>query len=387
MPIFRYRGYNASGGSAVGTVEADGIKDAAAKVKAMGYYPKEIEAASRKRGRWRLKRPDTHALPALTRQLSVLLASGVPLVEALRALSKEARGDWRERLVDLREKVAGGLSLSRALDAHEKVFPEFYRNMVAAGEQSGTQDVVLDRLADFLESQESVRARVRTAMVYPLFMAGVGMVVLSFLFTFVVPKIVRVFENYEAALPLPTVILIGISDFFVNYWWALIILAGLLGYAGRRALEKHRPAVDGLLMRAFPSLFLARFSRSLGFLLEGGLPMLRSLELAGKTTGNAWLNGVIRRAGVRVTEGARLSASLEGFPPVMLELVATGEKSGRLSEVLDKAANTYETDFDRKVQRALALLEPVMILLMGAVVGFIVFAVLLPMFQLNQLIG
>lgn len=387
MPIFKYRGYSSTGGSSAGTVEADGLKDAAAKIKAMGLYPREIELASQRKRWWAAKRTDAASLPSVTRQLSVLLASGVPLVEALRALSREARGSWRDVLVDIREKVAGGASLSRALEEHDGVFPEFYRSMVAAGEQSGTQDRVLDRLADFLESQAAVKSKVRTAMVYPLFMAGVGIVVLAFLFTFVVPKIVKIFENSEAALPLPTVILMGISDFFVGYWWALLLAVAAAVWQGRKLHGRHRKSVDRLLLRTFQSLYLSRFARTLSFLLEGGLPMLRSLELAGRTTGNQWLNDIIRRAEGRVTEGSRLSASLEGMPPVMLELVGTGERSGRLPEVLGRAADTYETEFDRKVQRALALMEPVMILLMGVIVGFVVFAVLLPMFQMNQLIG
>lgn len=386
MPIYKYRGYSAGGAETSGTIEADGLKDAASKVKALGLYPKDIGLSSQKR-RWRLKLTnEADRLPSVTRQLSVLLASGVPLVEALRALSRESRGELKNMLVDIREKVAAGSSLSRAMEDHGRTFPEFYRNMVAAGEHSGTLERVLDRLAGFLESQSSVRNKVRVAMIYPSFMAAVGAVVLSFLFTFVVPKIVKIFEDTESALPLPTKILIAISNLFVNYWWALALAAILAAYWGRKLLAGHREAVDRRLMRAFESLYLSRFARTLGFLLAGGLPMLRSLELAGKTSGNLWLNNIVKNAEARVTEGSRLSAALEGLPPVMLELVATGERSGKLAEVLEKAADTYETDFDRKVQKALALVEPVMILAMGIVVGFIVFAVLLPMFQLNQLI-
>jgi general secretion pathway protein F len=386
MPIFKYRGYNSGGSETAGTIEADGMQDAIAKVKAQGLYPRTVEPAAGKK-RWSfLRRHDTRRLPSLTRELSVLLASGVPLVESLRALSREAGGQWQALLVDVREKVVAGASLSRALGDYEGIFPEFYRNMVAAGEQSGKLDSVLERLADFLESQALMKDKVRTAMVYPLFMASVGVVILGFLFAFVVPKIVRIFADTQSALPLPTVILVGISNFFVHYWWALVLFILALAYFGRKTSRKHREGVDRLLFRSFQSLYLSRFARTLSFLLEGGLPMLSSLELAGRTSGNLWLRNIVHQAEGKVSEGASLSASLEGLSPVMLELIDTAERSGRMVDVLGKAADTYQTEFDRQTQKALALLEPVMILLMGLVVGFIVFAVLLPMFQLNQVI-
>jgi general secretion pathway protein F len=386
MPIFKYHGYTSGGSESAGTVEADGRQDAVAKVKALGLYPKNVEPAAGKR-RWSsFRRHDVRRLPSLTRELAVLLSAGVPLVESLRALSREAGGEWQALLVDVREKVVAGASLSRALEDYGGIFPEFYRNMVAAGEQSGKLDRVLERLADFLESQALMKDKVKTAMVYPLFMASVGVVILGFLFAFVVPKIVRIFEDTQSALPLPTVILVGISNFFVHYWWAMVLLIPALAYVGRKMVRKHREGADRLLFRAFQSLYLSRFARTLSFLLEGGLPMLSSLDLAGRTSGNLWLRNVVHRAAAKVSEGAGLAASLEGLSPVMLELIDTGERSGRMVDVLGKAAHTYETEFDRQTQKALALLEPVMILLMGLVVGFIVFAVLLPMFQLNQVI-
>jgi len=386
MPIYKYRGYTPGGAESAGTVEAEGARDAVSKVRALGLYPRDIELTGREQKWWKFKRPEADRLPEVTRQLSVLLAAGVPLVEAIRAMSRESRGRWKSLLVEIREKVAGGSSLSRAMEDHEDIFPEFFRNMVAAGEQSGALDRVLEQLSGFLESQSATKSKVRTAMVYPTIMACVGFFVLAFLFTFVVPKIVKIFEDTQSALPLPTVILMAVSGFFVHYWWVVVALASGGLYGGRKLVRKHRLALDRLLMRVFESLYLSRFARTLGFLLGGGLPMLRSLELAGRTTGNLWLNGLVTEAGLKVAEGARLSASLEGLPPVLLELVSTGERSGRLVEVLSRAAATYESDFDRKVQRALALLGPVMVLLMGLVVLFIVLAVLLPMFQLNQLI-
>lgn len=388
MPIFRYRGYRSGGSEAAGTIEADGLKDALSKVRELGFYPKTIERVSgKKRARLSLRRDETGRLPEVTRQLSVLIRSGVPLVEALRALSEESKGYWKDTLVAVRERVMSGASLSRAMEDYEKTFPEFYRNMVQSGEASGTLDRVLERLSDFLEHQNEVREKVKAAMVYPIFMASVGIVVLSFIFTFVVPKIVKIFEDSHNALPLMTHILIWVSNAFVHYWW--LLLAGAIGLllGGRKLTEKKRALIDRALVRLpFQGLYYSRFTRTLGFLLDGGLPMLRALELAGKSTGNAYLQRKVKEAEMKVSEGARLSSSLEGLPPVLLQLIATGEKSGQLSDILGRAADAYDTEFDRKVQKALSLLEPSMILLMGVVVGFIVLAVLLPMFQLNQLI-
>ena len=262
--------------------------------------------------------------------------------------------------------------------------------MVAAGEASGNLDKVLSRLADFLEAQGNLKSKVRTSMVYPVFMICVGFIVLSFLFTFVIPKITRIFKDTESALPFITVVLITISDIFQNYWWLLIgmLLGGVFGF--RRLKEKNRLFIDRLILRLpgniIQSLYFGRFTRTLGFLLEGGLPVLRALELAAKSIGNKVLEQKVTEAGKRVAEGARLSASLDGFPPVLLQLISTGERSGQLVEILKNAADSYEEEFSRRVQKALSLLEPAMILFMGFIVGLIVLAVLLPIFQLNQLI-
>jgi general secretion pathway protein F len=390
MPIFQYKGYKPDGTQAAGTIEAEGLKDAIAGIKSLGVFPKDVAEYTHRERRWSFRRFDATHLPSVTRQLSTLLYSGVPLIDALRSLSEENTGSWRGLLVDVRERVQGGASLSRALQAYPKIFPEFYVNMVAAGEQSGSLDKVLIRVADYLEKQASIRSKIQAAMIYPAFMTAVGFTVMAFLFTFVVPKIVKIFENSKSALPFVTVVLITVSNLFVNYWWAMIILIAVF-FLGIRWLRKNkRHMVDAIKLRlpgnVLKSLYFGRFSRTLGFLLEGGMPMLRALELSGRSVGNLVIEERIFHAVDRVAEGARLSASLEGFPSVLLQLIATGEKSGTLPEVLTKAAEAYEEDFERRVQKSLSLLEPVMILLMGVIVGFIVLAVLLPMFQLNQLV-
>jgi general secretion pathway protein F len=311
-------------------------------------------------------------------------------MDALNSLSEENKGYWKNMLVNIKEKVAGGSSLSKALEEYGNIFPAFYVNMVAAGEASGNLDKVLSRMAGFMEAQENLKSKVRASMIYPFFMICVGFIVLSFLFAFVIPKITRIFKDSATALPLITVVLITISDIFQRYWWLLIgiLLGGITGF--KRMREKKRVFLDRLILRLpgniLQSLYYGRFARTLGFLLEGGLPVLRALELSAKSIGNQVLEMRVMEAGKHVAEGARLSASLEGFPPVLLQLISTGERSGQLIEILKNAADSYEEEFSRRVQKALTLLEPAMVLLMGLIVGLIVLAVLLPIFQLNQLV-
>src|SRR5512135_3729934 len=265
MPIFYYKGYRSDGSQAAGTLEADGVQDAIAAIKAQGIYPKDVGAFQHKEQRWFLKKYDATLLPYITRQLSTLLSAGVPLIEALRSLSDENKGFWKGVLVGIRDNVSAGASLSRALEAHPGLFPEFYINMVAAGEQSGALDRVLIRVADFLEKQASIQSKLRSAMIYPVFMAFVGFIVMSFLFTFVVPKIVKIFENSKSALPFITVVLIKVSNLFVNYWWLIIIFGIAILMAARRLRERHGRFIDALKLRlpgsVLQSLYFGRFAR------------------------------------------------------------------------------------------------------------------------------
>lgn len=390
MPIFQYKGYRSDGSEAAGTLEASSLREAVLKLKESGLYPKNVKEAIYRRSVSLFHRFDASLLPSVTRQLSTLLSSGVTLMDALSSISEENKGLWGNMLVNIKERVAAGSSFSKALEDYEKVFPEFYINMVAAGEAGGNLDDVLSRLSDFLEARANLRSKVRTSMVYPIFMICIGFVVLSFLFTFVIPKITKIFKDTESALPFITIVLITISDIFHNYWWLLlgIILVAVFGL--RRLRERNRLFIDRLVLRLpgniLQSLYFGRFTRTFSSLLGGGLPVLRALDFAAKSIGNKILETKVIDAGKRVAEGARLSASLEGFPPVLLQLIATGEKSGRLVEVLKNAADSYEEEFSRRVQKAFSLLEPGVILFMGLIVGFIVLAVLLPIFQLNQLI-
>lgn len=390
MPIFNYRGYNQEGRETIGSVEASNVNEAIFKVRSEGIFPSDISDAHSKIKKGLFQRSDSFFLQNFTRQLSILLTAGVPLADALQSTASESRGYYKDVLISIKEGISAGASLQRALQDFRDIFPDFYTNMIQAGEQSGNLEKVTVRLADYLESQNSIRSRVRAAMAYPILMMGVCIIVLSFLFTFVVPKIVKIFADTKSTLPLITQALIFVSNLTVNYWWAILFVFGASYFLSRALIKKHRLLLDRLILRLpgnlLQSLYCSRFARTLGFLLEGGIPMLKALVISSRSTGNKHLKELILKAEGKVSEGKTLSASLEGFPPVFIQLISVGEKSGRLPESLKKAADSYDQEFTRRINRAVAIVEPVMILGMGVIVCFIVLAVLLPIFQLNQLI-
>ncbi len=390
MPVFKYQGFKYNGSEIKGAIEADGHRDAVHKIKASGVFPSKIsETTSFQKKFFSLQHPQS-LVPDITRNLSTLLYSGVPLVEALEAIAAEQKGQWKGILIDIKDRLLAGSTLAKALQVYPALFPEFYSNMISAGETSGRLHEVLVTLSDFLESQRSIKNKVRTSLVYPIFMVFISFFILSFLFTFVVPKITRIFEGTSASLPYITIVLIWISSAFHKFWWLLLLI-----FAGGVALyhwmqRNKREIIDSLLLKLpfgiLQSLYMTRLSMTLSFLLSGGVPILHALQLAAKATGNSILKNRIISAQNFVSQGAKISTSLEGFPPLFLQMISTGEDSGQLAETLKRAAHFYEADFDKKLSRSLSLLEPTLILFMGLVVGFIVIAVLLPIFELNQLI-
>ncbi len=382
MPIFRYKAFSSSGRETSGAVTADSERQAALLLKEQGIFPREFSVQKSA-----APKADPQNLPFITRELSLLVAAGVPITDALKTLSSETRGNWRALLEAIAEDIAGGASLSRTLEQYP-IFPPFYTRMVTSGEASGTLELVLKSLADFLDEDARTKARIKSALIYPIFMLTVGGVVLSFIFGFVLPRITKIFKDAGKALPFITKVLMALSDLFVNYWWLIFLLIGIGTYIFRNYYRKNRLKFDGFFLKVplLKSLYLSRFTRALGFLLEGGLPAMKALELAGPSSGNLAIEKSVTEARERLSEGADLSQSLQGFPPVFVQLLNTGQKSGQLPAAIKKAAASYDEDFRRKLDRALALVEPSLILAMGVIVAFIVMAVLLPIFDLNQLI-
>jgi general secretion pathway protein F len=402
MPIFRYKGYLSSGRNSEGSITADSIRDAREKLKGSGILPVEIEAdetTSAKSGIFpRRKSVGLPELALLTRRLATLIGASMPLFEAVATLMEQERpGELRSVLSRVKERLAEGRGLAAALASESQLFSESYISMVAAGEASGALDRVLERLADFLESQEAVRSKVSTALAYPLLMAVVGGGVMLFLLTFVIPKITGVFADNKAVLPLITIVLLKVSALVRKGWWLLaaVIAAGIFTYRRFMKEESFRLKRDTFLLRLpgmgalLQKLILARFAKILGLLLSSGVPVIKAMEITGEAVVNRAYRGFLGEARSELIEGAKLSATLARsplFPPLLIHLIGIGEQSGTLERMLDKAGSAFEKEFDTATTRFMALLEPILVLAMGLSVGFVVVAVLLPIFQLNQLV-
>lgn len=403
MPLFEYSGLDPQGRKTSGTVDGPGRKAVIQQLRSRGIFPTDLREVAGQRRRPVLRfggqRLPSGVLAAATRQLATLLGAGLALDEALQTVGGQADQPLLERtFASIREEVLQGGTLHQALAGHGQIFPTLFVNMVQVGEDSGTLDQSLHRLADFLENQARMRARIQAALAYPVLMTLVGGGVLAFLFVFVVPKIVGMLDELEQALPWPTLLLIGLTDFLARWWWliGLLAIAALFGLRRYRDTAPGRLHTDRLLLRAplFGRLQLliatARFARTLGTLLQSGVPLLKALDIARNLLGNRLLNQAIETAGNSVREGGSLSASLRQtavFPPMLAQVAAAGEKSGQLEEMLFRVADSYEHQTDLSIAGLLSLLEPLMILVMGTVVGFVVLAILLPIFQASQGFG
>lgn len=399
MPTFCYKAYNKGGGQVAGTIEATGPKEAAQALKNTGLYPTEVRESGKEAGGSIFgNRISPGALAAASRQLATLISAGTSISEALQVLADNTENPrLRSIFLETRESVLGGSSLSKALEKHPEVFPPLFRGLVQAAEASGSLDQVLPRLADYLEKRARIRSEVRSALTYPALMTIVGASVLAFLFIFVIPKITRIFEDTGARLPYITLILLWITS-MVRSWWPLILGAsgGAFWFLRRRARSgRGREIKDSLLLKLpwfgsiAVSFHMANFTRTLGTLLRGGVQMLKALEICRDALDNTVFDRILEGAIKDCTEGSSLSASLRKHPvvpPLVAHMISVGEKSGNLDEMLLKTADAYEAGFEDGVKRSMSLLEPVLILAMGLIVGFIVLAMLLPIFELNQTI-
>jgi general secretion pathway protein F len=402
MPIFRYKGYRQDGKESSGTVTADSVRAARERLKNDGILPTVIETEDAQSSReglsaWR-RRVGLPELALVTRRLATLLGASMPLFEAVATLMEQERpGEMRSVLARVKERLAEGKGLAVALADEAPLFSESYISMVAAGEASGALDTILERLADFLEEQEAIRSKVATALAYPVLMAFVGGGVMLFLLAFVIPKITTVFADNKAALPLITIILLKVSNLLRQGWWLLLLVAAAVLFTYRRLLrsDSFRLRRDAFLLRLplcgalLQKLLLARFAKILGLLLASGVPMIRAMEITAEAVVNRAYRVFLGEAKLELIEGGKLSSTLARsplFPPLLIHLIGIGEQSGTLDAMLNKAGTAFEREFDTATTRFMSLLEPVMVLAMGLAVGFVVVAVLLPIFQLNQLV-
>jgi len=423
MPVYAWKGLNNAGKAVAGTKDADGPKGLRQTLRKDGIFVTEHKevlggAAGRPGGGKAarasgekvsffkreidlgglIERVRPQDVAVLTRQLSTLLKAGIPLAEALAALGEQADNKRLAMvLVEVREKVTQGTSLADTLAAYPKIFPDLYVNMVRSGEAAGNLDAVLLRLADFMDAQNALRAKVVGALTYPILMMVLGAIVMGILMVVVVPKITAVFEDLNKALPWNTELLIFVSGLVGSFWWALIIL-GIAGYFGVKRWARKpagRQFFDRLKLRIWligpliRFIAVARFARTLATMLAAGVPVLTALEIVKKVLNNVVLEKVVEEARDAIREGESIAAPLKRsgeFPSMMVHMVAVGERSGQLEAMLENVAGAYERDVEGKVARLTTVLSPLIIVMMALVVVFIVFSVLQPILDMQNFV-
>jgi general secretion pathway protein F len=433
MPVFEYKALDSSAKSTTGVIDAETPRDAREKLRARRIYVTEIDQvggaaqkaveaqkradekeARRKAGR-RTKRKGeaeiritkkplfsfgqgkrTAEVSQFTRQLATLLKAGIPLVQALNALVDQTQNRSMQTVVrDIREQITTGTDFNEALAAHPLYFNDLYRSMVRAGEASGELDVVLGRVADFLQKQTRLRGKITAAMTYPAIMLFMSLGVVIFLLIFVVPSIVQILEEQKIEKPVPTMIVTGVSNFMVDYWFLVVggVIGGLLFFRAWKNSINGRLAWDRFLLKApiigdvFTKTSVSRFATTLSVLLRSGLPALEGLRIVKDVVDNVALSKVIGQVHDSIIEGTDISTPIKKsgvFPPVVGYMIAVGEQTGELEELLDRVSVAYDEEVDLSVQKMTAMIEPIMIVFMAGTVGTIVASVMLPLMQISS---
>jgi general secretion pathway protein F len=407
MAVYEFRGIQVATGKPVkGFRDADNAKSLRGVLRKEGVLLTLATEESKKKETDKRKldllaffrRPSTGDVAIMTRQLATLVRAGVPLVDSVAALTDQVEKEQLVRvLTELRENLNEGTSFAKSLARHPQVFPPLYVNMVAAGEASGTLEAVLERLADFMEGQARLKGKVSAALAYPILMVIIGGLLVGVLMVAVVPKVTSIFNSLGHALPWYTRLLIFVSDTLAGFWWLLLgVLAG-----GIYFFRRWKKTVPGRLrwdtirlkLPIFGRLNLlvavARFSRTLATLLSSGVQLLQAMEIGINVLENARLELVVKDAIGSIREGESIAVPLKRsgqFPPMMTHMIAVGEKSGQLEAMLENVSKSYEADVETRVVALTSLLEPIMIVALGAAVGFIAMAILMPLLQMNELV-
>jgi general secretion pathway protein F len=407
MAVFEWRGINPGGKTVKGVRDADNPKALKLALRREGVLVTEILEESEARikkardvdlGRI-FRRVGAAEIAVSTRQLATLLKSGIPLVEALSALIDQLeQPELKSAFTQTRDKVNEGTSFADALKAHPKIFSTLYVNMVAAGEASGTLEAVLARLSDFLEGQAKLKNKITAALAYPIFMALLSMVIILVMMVVVVPKVTSIFEDFGEMLPWYTRLLIFVSNALISFWWLFLGL-GILGiylFNRWKNTEEGRKKWDLFVLKAplFGKLTLmvavTRFARTLATLLASGVPVLRAMEITRNVLGNTELMRVIEEARSSVREGESIAEPLrrsKRFPPIVTHMIAIGERSGQLEEMLENVANAYDIQVESRIAVMTSLLEPLIIVVMGGISASIAFSILMPLLQINEFVG
>jgi Type II secretory pathway, component PulF len=411
MPVFKYKAALKNGKSKKGFIDATSRVQAARKLREDGLFPITIDISKSGQSQGQTKSGISlptlftrsvprDALAATIRQLATLLNATLPLDKALDAVIKgKSRQTELQRIMsEILESVREGGDLASAFARFPRVFNTTFVTMIRAGESSGTLDIVMERLADHMDQQLALRRKVQATLAYPVLMLIVGCCVVVFLLTFVVPKVTEIFFDMKRALPLPTMILITVSDMVRQSWAVLLLLmaSGGLAIHRFRKTEKGSAAIDHLLLRVpvlgdlIRQLAVGRFAKTLGMLVKNGVSLVSSLEIVKSVASNAPMRDVIEQVYIDVQEGKPLTGPLEAsdiFEHTTVQMIAAGEQSGRLDEMLLAVANDCENKVNTKLQLLTSLMEPLMILLLGGMVGFVVMAIMLPIFEMSNLVG
>jgi general secretion pathway protein F len=399
MGAYQYQALKKNGSTHKGVIEADSERQARQLLREQGLIPTSVHALTQQRSFSNKNKISAADLSLLTRQLATLLAAGIPVEESLRGVSEQSEKDRvRELVMGIRSKVLEGYGLAQAMNQYPNAFPELYRATVGSGEQTGHLDLVLEKLADYTENQQKTRQKIQQALIYPSIMIIVSTAIISFLLTFVVPKIIEVFTNSGQTLPIMTEVLIRLSHLIQSYGIYIGILLILAFLAFKRSLRHasmkqawHRfilklPIISYLVR----TVNVARYMHTFGILFSAGVSVLETMRVSASLVTNVVMRKAFDQATARVREGSNIHEALKetGFiSPMAIHLIASGEQSGQLSSMMDKAADHLDNEVKRLIDTALTLLEPLVILFMGAVVLFIVLATLLPIFSMEQLVA
>ena len=403
MPAFEYKALDARGKQKEGVLEADAPRAVRQQLREKGLTPLAVELAVEKpgrgtslNGRGSLSAAD---LALVTRQMATLIQSGIPIEQTLSVTSKQSNNPRiRSMLIAIRAKVMEGYSFADSLGEFPRAFPRLFRSTVAAGEHAGHLDLVLNRLADYTESRQEARQKIQLAAIYPIILSVVAISIVVFLLTYVVPDIIAVFVRQGQQLPLLTRTMLAMSNFLLSYGIYLLIVlgAGLVAFrfamgkpAFRMRMHKrllHLPLLAGMVR----GVNTARYASTLSILTTSGVPLVDAMRIAGEVLGNDHLRQELKKAARKVSEGGALHRALDQsgyFPPMMLHMIASGEASGELDSMLERTARMQENTLQAKIAAIVGLFEPLMLLLMGAVVLIIVLAIMLPILNMSNLVG
>ncbi len=407
MAVYEYKALNSKGKETSGIVEAESRVSAGQILKRMDLYPVTISETTGKS--IEKKRRDISVaavferitkadVTVFTTQFAALVEAGMPVVVALDIVIQQTeKRSMRKMLSVIKEEVNKGVSLADAFQLFPRHFSSLYINMVRAGQESGSLEIVLQRLADFLQLQMEMRSKITATLAYPLLMLVVGITVVFFLVAFVIPTVSGIFEEMNQALPLPTMILLAGSGFLKKTWiYLLLTIVALVVFLSRyKRTPKGRAFIDRLKLKTpligvqYKRIIMTRFTRTLATLLTNGVPIVTSFDIVKNIIDNTLIADAVEKARDDIKEGKEISKPLANsgiFPPVVVNMVAVGEKSGQLEEMLNRVSKIMEAELDSALKKLMSLFEPIMILLMGGIVAFIVISILLPIFEMNQLI-